>query len=89
MTIFLDFCISGEKEKKRVSKSSCKIHDSVVDKEYSMNDQWIGKGVSLQCGTLGVFQGVIDAVHLEEQTITIKNVIHNGLPSKMSSVTIE
>ena len=54
-----------------------------------MDAQWIGKGVDLKCGGLGVFQGVIDGVHLEEQTITIKNVIHNGVPSKMSSVTIE
>jgi len=38
---------------------------------------------------LGVFQGVIDAVNLGEQTITIKNVIHDGVPSKMASVTIE
>lgn len=54
-----------------------------------MNDQWLGKGVDLNCGPLGVFQGIIDSVHLDEQTITIKNVIHNGMPSKMSSVTIE
>jgi len=54
-----------------------------------MDEQWIGKGVDLNCGGLGVFQGTIGGVHLEEQTITIKNVIHNGVPSKMSSVTIE
>jgi enhancer of mRNA-decapping protein 3 len=54
-----------------------------------MDEQWIGKGVDLDCGPLGVFQGVINAVHLEEQTITMKNVIHNGVPSKMSSITIE
>ena len=56
---------------------------------FSMDEQWIGKGVDLNCGGLGVFQGVIAGVHLEEQTITIKHVIHNGVPSKMSSVTIE
>jgi len=54
-----------------------------------MDEQWIGKGVDLNCGVLGVFQGKIGGVHLEEQTITIKNVIHNGVPSQMSSVTIE
>ena len=54
-----------------------------------MDEQWLGKAVDLNCGALGVFQGVIGGVHLDEQTITIKNVIHNGVPSKMSSVTIE
>ena len=54
-----------------------------------MDEQWLGKAVDLNCGALGVFQGVIGGVHLAEQTITIKNVIHNGVPSKMSSVTIE
>ena len=42
-----------------------------------MDEQWLGKGVDLNCGVLGVFQGVIDAVNLGEQTITIKNVIHD------------
>jgi len=54
-----------------------------------MDEHWIGKGVDLNCGVLGAFQGTIGGVHLEEQTITIKHVIHNGVPSKMSSVTIE
>ena len=54
-----------------------------------MDEQWLGKAVDLNCGALGVFQGVIGGVQLAEQTITIKNVIHNGVPSKMSSVTIE
>ena len=43
-----------------------------------MDEQWLGRIVDLNCGVLGVFQGVIDAVHLDEQTITIKNVIHDG-----------
>ena len=43
-----------------------------------MDEQWLGRVVDLNCGVLGVFQGVIDAVHLDEQTITIKNVIHDG-----------
>ena len=43
-----------------------------------MDEQWLGKAVDLNCGALGVFQGVIGGVHLAEQTITIKNVIHNG-----------
>ena len=54
-----------------------------------MDEQWIGKGVDLNCAELGVFQGVIESVHLEEQTITINKVIQNGVPSVMSAVTIE
>lgn len=54
-----------------------------------MDEQWLGRSCDLNCGVIGVFQGIIGGIHLEEQTITIKNVIHNGVPSKMSSVTIE
>ena len=50
---------------------------------FQMDEQWIGKGVDLKCGVLGIFQGVIDAVHLDEQTITIKNVIHNVRSSNL------
>ena len=49
-----------------------------------MDEQWLGKGVDLNCGVLGVFQGVIDAVNLGEQTITIKNVIHDVSPFEFS-----
>ena len=53
-----------------------------------MNNDWIGKTVSLDCGSLGFFQGIIKVVHLEEQTITIRNVFQNGIPSKIASVTL-
>lgn len=53
-----------------------------------MNNDWLGKTVSLDCGSLGFFQGVIQGVHLEEQTITIKNVFQNGIPSKIASITL-
>ena len=56
---------------------------------FRMDEQWLGRSCDLNCGVIGVFQGIIGGIHLEEQTITIKNVIHNGVPSKMSSVTIE
>jgi hypothetical protein len=43
-----------------------------------MNKDCVGKSVSLDCGALGVYQGVIDSFQLEEQTITIKNPVQNG-----------
>ena len=52
-----------------------------------MDEQWLGKGVDLNCGVLGVFQGVIDAVNLGEQTITIKNVIHDVSPLEFSKLS--
>ena len=57
--------------------STCTDALNIVFILFQMDEQWIGKGVDLNCGVLGVFQGVIDAVHLDEQTITIKNVIHD------------
>ena len=53
-----------------------------------MDDGWLGKTVSLDCGGIGFFQGVIDSVHLDEQTITLKNAFQNGVACKMASVTI-
>jgi len=53
-----------------------------------MNSDCVGKTVSLDCGSLGFFQGIIKGVHLDEQTITIKNVFQNGIPSKMASITL-
>jgi hypothetical protein len=53
-----------------------------------MNNDWLGNTVSLDCGSLGFFQGVIQGVHLDEQTITIRNVFQNGIPSKIASITI-
>jgi len=54
-----------------------------------MDSAWLGKTVSLDCGAgLGHFQGVIDSVHLEEQTITLKKAFQNGVACKMASVTI-
>ena len=53
-----------------------------------MDSNWLGKTVSLDCGGVGHFQGVIDSVHLDEQTITLKKAFQNGLPCKVPSVTI-
>ena len=53
-----------------------------------MDSNWLGKTVSLDCGGVGHFQGVIDSVHLDEQTITLKKAFQNGVPCKMASVTI-
>ena len=52
-------------------------------------DTYLGKTVSLDCGGIGQFQGVIDSVHLDgEQTITLKNAFQDGKPIKMASITI-
>ena len=52
-------------------------------------DGFLGKTVSLDCGGIGHFQGVIDSVHLDgEQTITLKNAFQDGKPIDMTSITI-
>lgn len=52
-------------------------------------EAFLGKTVSLDCGGIGHFQGVIDSVHLDgEQTITLKNAFQDGKPIQMTSITI-
>jgi len=53
-----------------------------------MNSDCIGKTVSLDCGGLGFFQGVINSIQLQDQTITITNAYQNGVPCKTKTVTI-
>ena len=54
-----------------------------------MCDQWVGNIVSIDCGdSLGFFQGKVSAVNNTDQTVSLTKVFHNGLPSKVPSVTI-
>lgn len=53
-----------------------------------MNSEWLGKGVSVDCGGLGFFQGVISSVQLDEQTITLKKAFHNGVATQTSTVSL-
>ena len=46
-----------------------------------------GKPVSLDCGSLGFFQGTIENLDMQEETLTIKDVFKNGKPSEMSKLT--
>lgn len=53
-----------------------------------MSEDWLGCRVSLDCGSLGFFQGDISTISLEEQTITLRNSFQNGLPSKYPEITL-
>ena len=53
-----------------------------------MDVECIGKAVSMDCGGLGFYQGVIDSFNLEEQTITIKNAVQNGKTVDRPKLTI-
>jgi len=53
-----------------------------------MDVECIGKAVSMDCGALGFYQGVIDSFNLEEQTITIKNAVQNGKTADRPKLTI-
>lgn len=44
--------------------------------------------MSLDCGGLGFFQGVICRINLEEQTVTIEKPFHNGVPCKFPEITL-
>jgi len=53
-----------------------------------MDADWLGKTVSLDCGHLGYFQGLIQSIQIEEQTITITNAFQNGVPVQKETVTL-
>ncbi len=53
-----------------------------------MNQDFVGKSVSLDCGGLGFYQGFIKSIQLEEQMITLEKVFKDGKASQHPSVTI-
>ena len=48
----------------------------------------LGREVSLDCGSLGFYQGVIASVRLDEGTLTLTRPFHNGKSSEVDSVTL-
>eukprot|EP00096_Caligus_rogercresseyi_P012881 TRINITY_DN5555_c0_g1_i1.p1 TRINITY_DN5555_c0_g1~~TRINITY_DN5555_c0_g1_i1.p1 ORF type:complete len:461 (-),score=127.11 TRINITY_DN5555_c0_g1_i1:223-1605(-) len=53
-----------------------------------MDGTWIGKRVSLNCGPLGFYQGVVMSIQLDESTLTIAEVFQNGVSSSQPHVTL-
>jgi len=53
-----------------------------------MSEDWVGCRVSLDCGGLGFFQGVICRINLGEQTVTIEKPFQNGLACKFPEITL-
>jgi len=53
-----------------------------------MSNDWVGCRVSLDCGGLGFFQGVICRINLNDQTVTIEKPFQNGLPCKFPEITL-
>ena len=52
-----------------------------------MDPQYIGKKVSLEIKALGFYQGTIDRVSMQDQSITIKGAFHNGKSCDRPSIT--
>ncbi|KAK3917445.1 Enhancer of mRNA-decapping protein 3 [Frankliniella fusca] len=53
-----------------------------------MAAQWMGFTISIDCGPMGVFQGVVTAVEAEPQSVTLSRVFHNGVPHTSPSIVI-
>ena len=51
-------------------------------------EDWMGCRVSLDCGSLGYFQGVISRISYNEQTVTLEKPFQNGLACKFPEITI-
>ena len=58
-----------------------------LDHCVAMSEDWVGCRVSLDCGGLGFFQGVICRINLGEQTVTIEKPFQNGLACKFPEIT--
>lgn len=48
----------------------------------------MGFTISIDCGPMGVFQGVVTAVEAEPQSVTLSRVFHNGVPHTSPSIVI-
>jgi len=53
-----------------------------------MSEDWLGCRVSLDCGSLGYFQGVISRINLSDQTVTLEKPFQNGLSCKVPELTL-
>ena len=53
-----------------------------------MSEDWLGCRVSLDCGTLGFFQGVISRINLGDQTVTLEKPFQNGVSCKFPEITL-
>jgi len=53
-----------------------------------MSEEWVGSRVSLDCGGLGFFQGIICRINLPEQTVTLQKPFQNGIPSTFPEITL-
>ena len=51
-------------------------------------EDWMGCRVSLDCGSLGYFQGVISRISYNDQTVTLEKPFQNGLACKFPEITI-
>lgn len=51
-------------------------------------EEWMGCRVSLDCGSLGYFQGVICRISYNDQTVTLEKPFQNGLACKFPEITI-
>ena len=51
-------------------------------------EDWMGCRVSLDCGGLGYFQGVISRISYNDQTVTLEKPFQNGLACKFPEITI-
>jgi len=52
------------------------------------SEDWLGCRVSLDCGGLGYFQGVISRMSYSDQTVTLEKPFQNGLACKFPEITI-
>ena len=52
-----------------------------------MNSDFVGKCVSLDCGSLGFYQGKIVSINLEDESLSLKQVFKDGKAYTLPVVT--
>jgi enhancer of mRNA-decapping protein 3 len=53
-----------------------------------MSSDCVGCRVSVDCGALGHFQGIISKVSLDDSSISLRTPFQNGLPCKFPAITL-
>ncbi len=66
----------------------CCVHLLLFRHSSKMNQDLVGKSVSLDCGTLGFYQGFIKSIQLDQQTLTLEKAFQNGKPCNVPNVTL-
>lgn len=84
----MKFMINGEMRGRKDWLNYLNIFRFDKSRSVIMSEEWLGCRVSLDCGSLGFFQGVINRINLSEQIVTLEKPFQNGVSCKFPEITL-